>query len=268
MFFKQYTLYENKLSQQLEDDNPYKKKLIQMETPSSKHPIYSTLVLGLLIYSWIFFVVLFYTQINQSALYNLKLVISTCSIVFVTLSIRICYKKDYIVSNNFIHQRVLYIIFFIATIISILIASLDSGDMSFLEILQTFCIVFKVNDKSYIALVILLYITLGITLSYHTCPYIIYRVFYSVNKTHKEYVNEKKFINKCMPLFCICFVAYLPLIYTTFNPAKDNFAFMIKNLSTVSLFGLIPLCILILQAKRYYYFFEQAIKYSRRQIND
>ena len=36
MFFKQYTLYENKLSQQLEDDNPYKKKLIQMETEKNE----------------------------------------------------------------------------------------------------------------------------------------------------------------------------------------------------------------------------------------
>lgn len=35
MFFKQYTLYENKLSQQLEDDNPYKNKLIEMETDNN-----------------------------------------------------------------------------------------------------------------------------------------------------------------------------------------------------------------------------------------
>ncbi len=268
MFFKQYNLYENKLSEQLEDDNPYKKKLIQMETPTSKHPIYSTLVLGLLIYSWIFFIVLFYKQINQSALYNLKMVISTCSLIFVTFSIWVCYKKDYIADNRFIYQRNLYIIFFIATLFSIIIASLDSGNISFPEILRTFCIFCTVSEKSYISFIVLLYITLGITLSYNTCPYTVYRIFYSVNKTHKEYVNEKKFINKCIPLFCICLVAYLPLIYTTFNPAKDNFAFMIKNFSTVTLFGLIPLCTLIFQAKRYYYFFERAIKYSRRQIND
>lgn len=54
MFFKKYDLYENKLSEQLQDDNPYKKKLIQMETPTEKHPIYTGLVWGLLIYSWIF----------------------------------------------------------------------------------------------------------------------------------------------------------------------------------------------------------------------
>ena len=36
MFFKQYTLYENKLSQQLEDDNPYKNKLIEMETEKNE----------------------------------------------------------------------------------------------------------------------------------------------------------------------------------------------------------------------------------------
>ena len=27
MFFKKYDLYENKLSEQLQDDNPYKKKI-------------------------------------------------------------------------------------------------------------------------------------------------------------------------------------------------------------------------------------------------
>ena len=87
MFLKRYNLYENKLSKQLSDDNPYKKKLIQMETPAEKHPIYTGVVWGLLIYSWIFFIFLFYKQINLSALYNLKMAISTGSIIFVTLSI-------------------------------------------------------------------------------------------------------------------------------------------------------------------------------------
>ena len=93
MFFKSYNIYENKLSEKLSDDNPYKKKLIEMETPSEKHPIYTGLVWGLLIYSWIFFIVLLYKQINLSYLYNLKLVISSANIIFVTLAICLCYKK-------------------------------------------------------------------------------------------------------------------------------------------------------------------------------
>lgn len=114
MFFKKYNLYENKLSEQLDDSNPYKKRLIQMETPSEKYPIYTVLVWGLLIYGWIFFVVLLYKQVNQSVLYNLKIAISTGSIIFVTLSIWFCYKKDYLIGINPTYRRNSYIIFIIS----------------------------------------------------------------------------------------------------------------------------------------------------------
>lgn len=263
MFFKQYTLYENKLSQQLEDDNPYKKKLIQMETPSSKHPIYSTLVLGLLIYSWIFFVVLFYTQINQSALYNLKLVISTCSIVFVTLSIRICYKKDYLIGINPIYRRNSYIIFILSIIFSVLIEAADTDDTTKIEILETFFFFYTTNAKSYIALAVISYIALGIALSYYTCPYELYRGFYSVNQTYKAYPNEKKFINKCMLPYYVAILAYFPTIYTAFNSANDSFGSKIKLFSILIIEGIIPLCTATFLGRKYYKYFERAIKYSR-----
>lgn len=93
MFFKKYIVHENKLSEQLSDDSLYKKKLIQMETPAKTHPIYTGLVLGLLVYSWIFFIVLFYKQINQSALYNLKLAISFGCIILLVLAFGFVIKK-------------------------------------------------------------------------------------------------------------------------------------------------------------------------------
>ena len=126
MFFKPYNVYENKLSEKLDDDNPLKKKLIKMETPTDKHPIYTGLVWGLLIYSWIFFIFLFYKQINLSALYNLKIAISTGSIIFVTFSIWLCYKKGYFITINPIHRRNAYIIFAFSIIFSILVEAADS----------------------------------------------------------------------------------------------------------------------------------------------
>lgn len=139
MFFKKYDLYENKLSEQLQDDNPYKKKLIQMETPTEKHPIYTGLVWGLLIYSWIFFIVLCYKQINQSVLYNLKIAISAGSIIFVSFSIWICYKKDYLIGVNPKYRRNSYIIFALSVVFSVLIEGIDSGNATKTEILETFC---------------------------------------------------------------------------------------------------------------------------------
>ena len=50
MLFKKYTVYENKLSEQLSDDNPLKQKLIDMETPTDKHTLYLILVYSLFIY--------------------------------------------------------------------------------------------------------------------------------------------------------------------------------------------------------------------------
>lgn len=262
MFFKKYNIYENKLSKQLNDTNPYKKKLIQMETPVKQHPIYSGLVLGLLIYSWIFFITLFYKQFNQSALYNLKLAISAGNIFFVNFSIWLCYQKDYLIGINPTYRRNLYIIFALTVIFSILIEAADSGNATRTEILETFCFFCTINPKSYIALAIITYIALGIAFSYYSCPYELYRGFYSVNQTYKNYQNEKKFINKCMIPFYLGFLAYFPFIYFAFNPAKDSFNSKIKLFSIAGIFGIIPLCTATFLAKKYYKCFEKAIKHQ------
>ena len=85
MLFKNYNVYENKLSEQLENDNPYKKKLIQMETPTDKHPIYSGLVFGLLTYSWILFIVLLYNQIKYVIMTELNLWATVMNMLFITV---------------------------------------------------------------------------------------------------------------------------------------------------------------------------------------
>lgn len=260
MFFQKYDLYENKLSEQLSDDNPYKKKLIQMETPTNRHPIYTGLVWGLFTYSWLFFIVLFYNQINQSVVYNLKMAISTASLIFVTVSIFICYKKDYLIGINPAYRRNSYIIFALSVIFSILIEAADSKNASQAEIIESFFFFRTINPKSYIALAIISYTALGIASSYYTCPYELYRGFYSVNQTYKAYPNEKKFINKCMLLFYISLLGWLPLIHIAFNSANDSFGSKIKLFSILTLGGMIPLCTATYLAKKYHKCFELAIK--------
>lgn len=263
MFFKKYDLYENKLSEQLQDDNPYKKKLIQMETPTEKHPIYTGLVWGLLIYSWIFFIVLCYKQINQSVLYNLKIAISAESIIFVSFSIWICYKKDYLIGVNPKYRRNSYIIFALSVVFSVLIEGIDSGNATKTEILETFCFFYTTNSKSYVALAIVSYIALGIASSYYTCPYELYRGFYSINQTYKEYPCEKTLLNKWFLICIIAFFIYIPVIYIAFNPANDSFSSKIKFFSITGIFSIIPFCSAIFWGQKYYRYYSKAINIER-----
>lgn len=260
MFFKPYNVYENKLSEKLDDDNPYKKKLIQMETPTDKHPIYTGLVLGLLIYSWIFFIFLFYKQINQSDLYNLKMAISTGSIIFVTFSIWVCYKRSYFVTINPMYRRNAYIIFALSIVFSVLIEAADSGSATKTEIFKTFFFFYIINPKSYIALAIISYIALGVAFSYYSYPYEIYRGFYSVNQTYKAYPNEKILLNKYFITCLIGILIYLPLIYIAFNTAKDSFNSKIKLFSIAGIFATIPFCTVIFISRKYHKYFEKATK--------
>lgn len=86
MLFKKYTVYENKLSEKLSDDNPLKQKLISMETPTEHHPVYSFLIFILIAYCLIFYI----TLIRENA-YGLFL--STINLLVVIFFIIITYKK-------------------------------------------------------------------------------------------------------------------------------------------------------------------------------
>lgn len=265
MFFKSYNVYENKLSEKLNDDNPYKKKLIEMETPAEKHPIYTGLVWGLLIYSWIFFMVLSYHQIRYTTIMaELNLWGTVLNMIFITGSIMICYKKGYLIGINPAYRRNSYIIFAIVLFFSILFTIKPSGsEMSGEEILKTFCFFCDINDKSYLALNITSYCSLGIAISYYSCPYEIYRTFYSVHQTYHEYKSEKILINKSMIFLFLCLLVIVPCIYQIFNPVKDSFEMRLRNLSLFFVCGSFYFCTSIFVGNLYYRNYEKAIRFDK-----
>lgn len=161
MLFKKYTVYENKLSEKLSDDNPLKQKLINMETPTDHHPVYSFLIFILIAYCLIFYI----TLIRENA-YGLFL--STINLLVVIFFIIITYKKNYLTGSNPKYRKNTYIIAIICTILSIWLANKDSTLFSWNEIGYSF-LFFQISSKSYIAFAIILYTTLGISLSYYSC---------------------------------------------------------------------------------------------------
>ena len=264
MLFKNYNVYENKLSEQLENDNPYKKKLIQMETPTDKHTIYSGLVFGLLTYSWIFFIVLLYNQIKYVIMTELNLWATVMNMLFITVGIMVCYKKNYIISINPTYRRNSYIIFTIVMLFSILFTiKPSSSEMSWEEILKTFCFFCNVNDKSYLALAIISYCALGVAISYYSCPYEIYRTFYSAHQTYHEYKSEKILINKSMKFLFLYFLVIFLSIYKIFNPAKDDFGMKLRNISLFFICGSFYMSTSIGAGKLYYKYYEKAIRFNK-----
>lgn len=252
MLFQKYDIYENKLSEKLSDDNPYKKKLIEMETPRQKHPVYSALIFGLSAYCLIFLGVLLYHQTYGSSF-------SAINLIFVFGCIALTYKKDYLTGSNPKYRRNLYIIYFLIFLFSWIIAATDRGSASFEEILDLLLLK-TINRKSYIALALIAYTALGISISFYNCPYELYRVFYSANNTHHYYKNEHKLIKRTMVLFFLYVIVYFPIVYKAFNPAKDSFDNTLKSFSLAVLSLGIPLCINIFIAKKYTSVFKKAAK--------
>ena len=97
MFFNKCDIHENKLSEQLADNNPYKKKLIAMETPKEKHPIYSTLVFSLLAYCWVFLGIMLIKHLYGN-------LFSVINLIFVSCCVAITYKKDYLTGMHMVSQ--------------------------------------------------------------------------------------------------------------------------------------------------------------------
>ncbi len=264
MFFKSYNLHENKLSEQLSDDNPYKKKLIQMETPSEKHPIYTGLVWGLLIYSWIFFIILISSQIRKAIMSEANLLIFILNIIFITFSILLCYKRDFMVSQNFKDNCKLYIIFITTFIFSIFVTTeANNIKTSWSEILRIFFYLDDINNKSYLAQIVISYCALGIAMSYYSCPYKIYQAFYSAHQTYHEYKSEKILINKSLKFLFLCVLVFLPFIYSIFNSGGDYFTSRLRNLSIFFICGSFHICTIIFVGKMYYKYYEKAIKYQK-----
>ena len=263
MLFKNYTIYENKLSEQLSDDNPYKEKLRKMETPVEKHFVYTWLVWGLIVYCWVFFIVLFYNQLNISMLYNLKLTVSLGNLIFVTICICICYKKDYIIGVNPKYRRNMCVIFIFSAIFSILLSSLDSKTANWKEICQALVFFYGVTPKSYLALSFIANLSLGIALSYCNNIYEVYRGFYSVHKTYKEYKTEKVLIDRSVNFLFLVILAFFPLIYIAFNPAQDSFGEKIKSVALFAFVGFTPICTTIFWGKKYYSLYQRSLKFFK-----
>lgn len=109
------------------------------------------------------------------------------------------------------YRKNTYIIAIICTILSIWLANKDSNPFSWNEIGYSF-LFFQISSKSYIAFAIILYTTLGISLSYYSCPYELYRSFHSANKTYEPQKDEKILINKSFGLAILCCVLIWKII--------------------------------------------------------
>ena len=127
MLFKKYTVYENKLSEKLSDDNPLKQKLIDMETPTDKHTLYLVLVYSLFIYCCLFLITMCYFK---SYAYK------ECILVmfFSTFCLYITNKKNILELSKNTHILILGG----AVLISILLEIQDSTNTSFNSLWKTF----------------------------------------------------------------------------------------------------------------------------------
>lgn len=256
MLFKEYTIYENKLSEHIRDDNPLKQKLVKMETSTDEHPVYSFLIWTLLIYSWIFWIILCYNQA-----YNY--ILSFINLIFISISIFLNYKKSYLIGNIPQFRRNLYIIGFFSLVLSFLITSKDYGTASWKEIWDSFLFLNNVTHKSYMAFSIVLYTALGVSLSYYTCPYELYRSFYSAHKTYPSEKNEYMLINKSLGLATLGLLLIWKVVYDAFNPAKDDFDSTLKSFSLFVIAFLVPIVVSTFQTKKYTYIFKKALKKQR-----
>ena len=242
MFFKKYRIYENKLSEHIRDDNPLKQKLVEMETSTDKHPVYSFLSIGLLIYIWLFLIRLIY---EKNSYYKLGIVI----VFFTTIVAFLTYKKQYLPGDDEKHSKYSFVILIISFLLSFSIPSLNSHTLSLKEMVYEFSFA-KVNNASYIALSILAFFNLGIFMSYSSCPYNIYRAFYSVNCTYKKKQSMEAIVKSYRILPFLGIIVLLYLVYMSFIPAEDDFQQKLKKVSMI-----------------YYLYFPQvvAVSYSLRR---
>ncbi|MBQ8784789.1 MAG: hypothetical protein IJZ59_01950 [Alphaproteobacteria bacterium] len=249
MLFQIYKVHENKLSEQLADDNPYKKKLIAMETPKEKHPIYSTLVFSLLAYCWVFLGIMLIKHLYGN-------LFSIINLIFVSCCVAITYKKDYLTGINPKYRRNLYIIYFLIFCFSWTIAVTDYGSASYKEIFDLL-LLRTINHKSYVALALISYITLGISMSFYRCPYELYRVFYSLQKTYSFYKNDNTIIKRNYPFVFFLIITLPILIYIVFNEMEGEDLNMMKMLSFPMICYPIQYCTCMILARKYFKNFKQ-----------
>lgn len=251
MFFKPYNLHENKLSEQLSDDNPYKKKLIQMETPSEKHPIYFSLVYGLYLYCLLFLAVMAY---KGSYGYEASIVV----ILWMTFCLYFTKKK-----NSFILSKKMRIfILGSAIIMSILLEIPDKISISFSSIGELFLFFIEINQKSYIALAILAFFTVGLSLCYTESICEVYEYFRNFQQKNKRGLTITDIVNANYDFAFILCLIFPYLIYLALDDAQDIFRLNLKLLSLVAFLELPPYIYRSFAAKRYLTLFNKAQKFN------
>ena len=250
MFFNKCDIHENKLSEQLADDNPYKKKLIAMKTPKEKNPIYSTLVFSLLAYCWVFWGILFFNKIYGYS-------IATVSMLYVIITLFFTYKKKHLI---LMHCNLAFLFrFVIACFISILIGLADKGNISMYDLIKTF-IFLEINSKSYIALTFLLFFLLGISYCYNNSISEIYNYFCDFQRKNKLNRTLESTINFDY-FFSILVVISIPFaLYIAFNEDSDAFNKKLKLLSLTHVSYATPYVYRTLLCKRYIRIFNKAKK--------
>lgn len=222
MLFKNQKNKEDKLSEEINDDNPYKQKLIDMEKPITKTPIYSFIITSLIIYIWLFLISMTYFKAPH-------LYFSMFIVIFSTTCILFSYKKNFLSSNKHNLTNCVFIIIF--SIISIYIGISDVGIYSNKQIIHSFLFTFGVNEKSYISLSILSFLAFGISKTYPVPYYEIYRRFYDYYRI--DDTNLNKDINKIKLLF-ILGIIFLPSAFqNSFNPYTDSYNLSIKCFSVL-----------------------------------
>ena len=252
MFFQKYDLYENKLSEQLSDDNPYKKKLIQMETPTNRHPIYTGLVWGLFIYSWLFFIKICY---DGSCGYIPCLLI----MIFSSLCLYFTYKQD-----SFERSRKQAFLISVATVVlSILLETPDKGNISFEEALKSLGIFSPITSKSYLSLAIIAFFMVGVSLCYMTSVNKLYAYFCKIQKDKHKNSDVKNLINSCYFFAIISSMLFPYVIYLALNEAEDSFQLKLKLLSLVVFAEGTSYIFHCFSVKRYYSLFEKS-KFAKK----
>lgn len=249
MFFRQHKMYENKLSEQISGDNPYKQKLIDMETPSQHHPIYSTLVLGLLIYCWGFFLCMFF---KKACAYEASFII----IFFATCCLFFTYKKNYLNLSKSLHRG----IFICVVILSILLEASDKTNISFLPMWQTFLFFVELNSKSYLVLAILAFFMLGVSLCYTDSVNETYKHFYEFQKKNKKKLTVEDIINANYDFACVLCLISPYIVYLALSKADDIYRLNLKLLSLITFLELPPYACRCFVAKRYLRLFNKAKK--------
>lgn len=243
-----------KLSEKIDNKNPYKNKLIEMESDKNDNPLYSILVLGFFIYCFVFVVVLTFSKT-----YNYE--ISLIGFFFVTICLFHTYKKEKLILKGLAYP----IIFIIAIPIAIFAEISDKSGIENINIIKTFLFFCEINQKSYLALLVLSFLTLGISFCHINSPWKIYNQFYLFQRNYKPKWTVNNVIDANYDYAIIFFFAFLYAIYSSISTPQDSFSFNLKLLAPLFILEYPFFVYRAFKAKRYIDTFNKASHYHLKK---